>query len=243
MIGSVRIERKRWTYLLLRIMKGDEYIMKKRVGVVHTFLYSVEDIKEQFTRQLPEVEIINIIDDSLLKEALENRGITPSIISRISVYFKHCQELGCSCILNQCSSVGEAADIAARLVSIPVLKIDAPMAREAVTLGSRIAVIATAISTVGPSTRLIERSAREIGKQVNVEQYYCDGAYEALLLGKDREKHNRIVIENVERAAAKNDVVVLAQGSMVHLVPLIGDVGKPVLTSLYSGVGQIRDYI
>ena len=44
--------------------------MKTRVGVVHTFLYSVEDIKEQFRKYLPEVEMINIIDDSLLEEAL-----------------------------------------------------------------------------------------------------------------------------------------------------------------------------
>ena len=39
---------------------------KIRVGVVHTFLYSVEDLKAQFREQLPEAEMINIIDDSLL---------------------------------------------------------------------------------------------------------------------------------------------------------------------------------
>lgn len=52
--------------------------MKKRVGVVHTFLYSVEDLKKQFREKLPEVEMINIIDDSLLEEALANKGLTPA---------------------------------------------------------------------------------------------------------------------------------------------------------------------
>ena len=121
---------------------------KIRVGVVHTFLYSVEDIKAQFKKQLPEVEMLNIIDDSLLEEALINKGLTPSIISRMSDYFRNLQDLGCSCILNQCSSVGESADSAAKMLSIPIVKIDGPMAKEAATLGSHIAVIATAIASI-----------------------------------------------------------------------------------------------
>ena len=85
---------------------------KIRVGVVHTFLYSVEDLKAQFREQLPEAEMINIIDDSLLEEALANGAVTPAIISRMCDYYQNLQELGCVCALNQCSSVGEASDIA-----------------------------------------------------------------------------------------------------------------------------------
>ncbi len=216
--------------------------MKIRVGVVHTFLYSVEDIKAQFKKQLPEVEMINIIDDSLLEEALANKGVTPAIINRMCDYYSNMYDLGCKCILNQCSSVGEVADIAARLIPIPVVKIDYPMAREAVRLGDKIAVIATAISTVGPSTRLVEAAAREAGKEVEVEPCYVDGAYECLLKTGDRAKHNEMVIDRVKKAAETNDAIVLAQGSMYHLIPLIRESGiaKPVLTSLESGVAQIR---
>ena len=32
-----------------------------KVGVIHTFLYSVEDLKALFAEILPEVEMINII--------------------------------------------------------------------------------------------------------------------------------------------------------------------------------------
>jgi hypothetical protein len=218
-------------------------MMKKRVGVVHTFLYSVEDLKKQFKEKLPGVEMINIIDDSLLEEALANKGLTPGIISRMCAYYKHCQELGCECILNQCSSVGEAADIAAKLISVPVVKIDYPMARKAVELGSKIAVIATAISTVEPSSRLVERAAKEAGKEVTVSRCFVEGAYEFLLKTGDREKHNEMVTAAVRKAAETNDVIVLAQGSMYHLMPLLTDVKKPVLTSLESGVAQIRKVI
>lgn len=214
--------------------------MKKRVGVVHTFLYSVEDLKALFRKYLPDVEMINIIDDSLLEEALANKGITPGIIKRMCGYYSNLQDLGCVCCLNQCSSVGEAADVAQNLIRIPILKIDAPMAQKAVELGSRIAVIATAISTVEPSSRLVERMASRAGKEVSVTRCYVEGAYDCLLKTGDRQKHNDLVTAKVREAAKDNDVIVMAQGSMYQLVPLLSDVQIPVLTSLESGVVQLR---
>lgn len=217
--------------------------MKIKVGVVHTFLYSVEDIKEQFRKQLPGVEMINIIDDSLLTEALENKGITSGLVSRICGYYSNLQDLGCVCCLNQCSSVGEAADIAKNLISIPILKIDEPMAKRAVELGNRIAVIATAVSTVEPSSRLVENKGKEIGKRVLVNRCYVEGAYDYLLKTGNREKHNEMVINEVKKASLTNDVVVLAQGSMYHLLPLLENIKVPVLASLESGVAQIKEFL
>ena len=214
--------------------------MKKRVGVVHTFLYSVEDLKALFRKYLPDVEMINIIDDSLLEEALANKGITPGIINRMCGYYSNLQDLGCVCCLNQCSSVGEAADVAQNLIRIPILKIDAPMAQKAVELGSRIAVIATAISTVEPSSRLVERMASRAGKEVSVTRCYVEGAYDCLLKTGDRQKHNDLVTAKVREAAKDNDVIVMAQGSMYQLVPLLSDVQIPVLSSLESGVARLR---
>ena len=68
---------------------------KIRVGVVHTFLYSVEDLKAQFREQLPEAEMINIIDVpgyfDFIGEAMgplrvvETAGIVVSAVGGISV--------------------------------------------------------------------------------------------------------------------------------------------------------------
>jgi len=214
--------------------------MKKKVAVIHTFLYSVEDLKKLFRERLPEVEMINIIDDSLLEEALANKGVTPAVIRRISKYAVEAEALGADCILNQCSSVGEASEVAQKQIGIPYVKIDEPMAEEAVKLGAKIAVIATAISTIGPSSRLVENVAKRLGKEVTVNKCFAEGAYEALLKENNREKHNQIVIDTIKKAEKENDVIVLAQGSMYHLLPLLEDIKKPVLTSLESGVDQIR---
>jgi Asp/Glu/hydantoin racemase len=217
--------------------------MKKKVVVIHTFLYSVEDLKKLFKEKLPEVEMINIIDDSLLQESLDNKGMTKQVAKKIVKYALIAESMGANAILNQCSSVGEAVDIARELINIPYVKIDEPMAREAVQLGNKIAVIATAISTVVPSTRLVENVGRDMEKDVIVKSYFATGAYEALLQENDREKHNKIIIKTIEEASLENDVVVLAQGSMYHLLPLLAHIKIPILTSLESGVEQLREVL
>lgn len=216
---------------------------KVRVGVVHTFLYSVEDLKGMFRKYLPGVEMINIIDDSLLEEALAHKGVTPHIVSRLCDYYTNMEELGCKCVLNQCSSVGEASDVASKLINIPIFKIDRPMAKKAAETGSRIAVIATAISTVEPSSRLVETEAAKLNKEVVVDRCFVEGAYSFLLKTGDKQKHNEMVIKKVEEAEVNHDVIVLAQGSMYHLIPHLQHITVPVLTSLETGVEQIREYL
>lgn len=214
--------------------------MKKKVAVIHTFLYSVEDLKKLFREKIPEVEMINIIDDSLLQEMLNNDGMTKAVARRVTQYALIAESMGVDAILNQCSSVGEAVDIVKNLINIPYVKIDEPMAREAVRLGNKIAVIATAVSTIGPTSRLVENVAKETNRDVVVNKYFAAGAYEALLQENDREKHNQIVTGTIEKASKENDIIVLAQGSMYHLLPLLKHIKKPVLTSLESGVEQLR---
>jgi Asp/Glu/hydantoin racemase len=216
---------------------------KKKVGVIHTFLYSVEDLKKLFAELLPEVEMINIIDDSLLREVLKNGGPTPAVIRRITRYATELEALGCSAILNQCSSVGEVVDLAAKSVSVPYVKVDEPMAREAVATGARIGVVATAYTTLGPSVRLVESMARKLGKDVKVNPCFAEGAYDALLNEGNKKKHDEIVMATIDKACAENDVVCLAQGSMIGLVDVCKSKRVPVLHSFRSGVAQLRDVL
>jgi len=220
--------------------RGKHMIEKKKVGVIHTFLYSVEDLKALFAEIVPEVEMINIIDDSLLKEVLANGGPTAAVIRRICNYAQELERLGCDIILNQCSSVGEVSEIAQKLISIPYVKVDEPMAVEAVNLGKRVGVVATAHTTLGPSARLVESVAKRLGKETVVNRCYADGAYDALLIEKNKAKHDKILMDTIDKACAENDVVCLAQGSMLSLVDKCKTKPVPVIHSFRSGVSQLR---
>jgi len=214
--------------------------MAEKVVVIHTFLYSVEDLKALFNEMVPEVGMINIIDDSLLKEVLAHGQPTAGVIRRICLYAQQAEAMGADLILNQCSSVGEVVDIARKMISIPYLKIDEPMSEIAVNSGKKIGVVATAHSTIGPSSRLVENTAKRLNKAVTVNRCFAEGAYEALLNENNKPKHDEILMRTIEEACDSNDVVILAQGSMMSLLEKTRDMKVPVICSFRSGVQQIR---
>lgn len=216
--------------------------MKKVVTVVHTSLVSHDHLKELFAEIIPSVEIHNIIDDSLLAEVSHVGHITPGIVNRMCKYFEAAAAIGSSMILNQCSSVGEAAEIAAHTVDIPVLRIDEPMAETAVSLGSRIGVIATVASTVKPSCDLIRKVAEREKKTVEVVPYLIDGALKVLMT-EGQAKHNALVYDVIKKCEKECDVIVLAQGSMVVLIPDLLDIEKPVLTSPRLAIEKIKELL
>jgi aspartate/glutamate racemase len=217
--------------------------MKKRVVVIHTFLYTVQNFIDLFNEIIPEVEMVNIIDDSLLKEVLANDGPTPNVIRRMCAYAMQAEAMGADAILNACSSVGEVADVAQKMLAIPYLKVDGPMAEIAVNAGNKVGVVATAHSTIGPSSRLVERTAERLGKDVVVNRCYADGAYDALLKEGNKPKHDEILMQTIDDACANNDVVILAQGSMMSLLEKTKDKPVPVICSMRTGVEQIKNVL
>ncbi len=214
-----------------------------KIACIHTSNVSYYDLKDLFKQTAPEVELFNIVDDSLLEEVKTVGHITPAIISRMCTYFKIAESLGADLIFNQCSSVGEASDIAAKCVSIPVVKVDEAMAEKAVEMGKKIAVIATVASTVAPSSNLVRTKAKLAGKEVVVDEVLVDGALDILMKEKDVEKHNRLVLDAIERASENHDVIVLAQGSMTALLPYLKETKVPVLTSPAMGVKKAVDVL
>lgn len=214
----------------------------KKIAVIHTSLISMDDLKRLFKEIIPEAEVMHIVDDSLIQEVKTVGHPTPFVIKRMCCYYQIAEQSGVDLIFNQCSSVGEAADIAAKTVSTPVLKVDWPMAQKAVSMGTRIAVVATVGSTMGPSSRLVQRAADESGKEIVLNKYIVDGAMD-VLMKEGPEAHNRLVYSTVEKAAAENDVVVLAQGSMLALEPMLKDIKTPVLTSPRLGVERAREML
>ncbi len=210
---------------------------KGTVAIVHTSFVSVDDLTALFREIDPDIQIRHIVDDSLLPEVLSNGGVTNAVRSRICAYYRAAEESGADLVFNQCSSVGEAADIAAQLINIPVVKVDQAMARVACETGSRIAVAATLETTLGPTCRLIETTARQMGKKVVVEPLLIEGAFDQLISGQ-RARHNEMVLAAIKGVIPSVDVVVCAQGSMVAILPELGVTAVPVLTSPKLGVSH-----
>jgi aspartate/glutamate racemase len=150
---------------------------------------------------------------------------------------------GADVILNSCSTAGEVADIYSQIVSVPVVKIDEPMLREAARLGANIALIATLSTTLGPSSRAIRRYGQENGRDIKCTEYVDQRAWEALVAGDDK-RHNEILLESIRKLDASGfDVIVMAQVSMRALLPDLKDVRTPVLHSFHSGLDLLVETV
>lgn len=216
--------------------------MSKKVVIIHTSLVSHAALNNLFKEIMPDVKVHNIVDDSLLDEVKTVGHVTPKIIGRMVEYFKAAESIGADLIFNQCSSVGEAAQIAAKCVNIPMLRIDQPMAEKAVNLGKRIAVVGTVTSTMEPSCRIVQQMAEKHQKQVDVVPYVIDGALD-LLMTEGQARHNQFVLEKLKEIQQHFDVIVLAQGSMAVLEPELHQISIPVLTSPRLAVESVKELL
>lgn len=211
--------------------------MVKILTVLHTGLTTVPVIGRQLKEIAPmDVVVRHVVDDSLLVDTRLAGYMTDDVAHRIVDYVKLAESHGSDCVLFACSSVGPAADMAQKVVKIPVLKIDGPMAEAAIERGPRVAILATVSTTLKPTRELIEKAACEKGVKIEIETRLSDKAFDKLSEG-DVEEHNRLLIGDIAKAASEFDVVVLAQASMTNILPVLPeDVSRKVLTSPRLGV-------
>ena len=210
--------------------------MERKVAVIHTTVVTCDGINSRLKALVPDAEVMNIVDDSLLNDVKKEGMLTKEVTRRLLTYALEAQDWGAELILNACSSVGEGVDVIRPLLQIPYLKIDEPMARFAVEKGEKIAVYGTVKTTLEPSARLISRIAEAEKKKVVVDSYLASDAFEALTVEKNQEKHNQILESLIRNTGNQYDVLVLAQASMGVLIPCLADITKPILSSMDSGV-------
>jgi Asp/Glu/hydantoin racemase len=214
--------------------------MSKTLGLIHTVFSIVDPINMLVSEIMPGVDRINIVDDYIVKLIKVRGGITPEISRIVASHIMAVEDEGADAILVTCSSISPCVDYAKPLVSVPVLKIDDPMTDMAVRMGNRIGVLATAPTTVKPTSELLLRKADQIGKKVTLEVELKEGALEALTMG-DKELHDKILLESITSLSGRVDVIVLAQASMAHLESRVDEnMRAKVLTSPRSGVEQAK---
>ena len=204
----------------------------KKLGLIHTSATLVPVFAQLCKEKLPGVEVFNIADDSLVKGIIAAGRLTPVIARRVAGYLESAELAGADYIMVTCSSIGPAVEAGAKLIGVPVLRVDQPMADRAVATGKRIGVIATLRTTLEPTADLIQRRADNAGKKIELTSRLCEGAFEALMSG-DAATHDAKVAAALKELSQQVDVIVLAQASMARVVDTLApeDRRVPILAS------------
>lgn len=224
--------------------------MNRGVGLLHTVPLVAGDFERRVVAGLPGARTEHVARPWLLTEA-QRSGVTDEVRAGVLAACRYLVEGGAAAILVTCSSIGEAAEAADRELPVPVLRVDAPMAVEAVRVAlarapgnrpARVAVLATLEATLGPTGRMLEKVAALAADPVEVVTSVCVGAFEAKIAG-DVDAHDRAVVDLVTAAGSTCDVVVLAQASMASAFDGVPGVGVPVLSSPESGTRALIDLL
>ena len=216
----------------------------KTLGLIHTSATLVPMFQQLCQQHLPGVQVFNIVDDSLIKDVINRGELTATTARRVVDYVGSAEAAGADYIMVTCSSIGAAVEAAAALTSVPVLRVDQPMADLAVQTGSRIGVIATLPTTLAPTSDLVKRRAALAGKEIELTSRLCEGAFEALMSG-DTAKHDTMVADALRELQQKVDVILLAQASMARVVDNLAENDKrvPILASPPQAVKHLASVL
>lgn len=216
--------------------------MEKTLTFLHTSPVHIPTFDGLLAEIAPNIPVRHIVDESLLQEAREAGTIFPQLRQRITDTIVDAIAQNARVLLCTCSTIGGCAEEIGRQTTAPVLRVDRPMAERAVTLGSRILVVATVASTLAPTKELITDTARRANKPVQLIEVLCESAWTKFEQG-DQEGYLQEITNQLHHAAPSGDVIVLAQASMAKAAMLCLDLSIPILSSPRLGLeAAIRAY-
>lgn len=187
-------------------------------------------ITAQFQEVMSDVQVCELTDAALLGRVMEDKGVEKPTMRRMLHLFQAAAQSGADLVLSSCSTVGDAAELAQKVYDFPLIRIDEAMVTKAVREYSRIAVLASVETTLGPTERFLNSMAEKEGKKITVQKYLAKGAIEAAFSG-DGEKHNELVLAKAMEIQ-NMDVILLAQASLMTMEKSVAEhTGLPTLSS------------
>lgn len=208
-----------------------------------TFIHTVAALEPIFaslaSERLPEWDSVSTVDESLLTRTISEGRVDKGTFERLAHHVRVATDAGSSAIIVTCSTLGEAVDsLAARTVT-PLYRIDRGMAEKAVLQASTIGILATLPTTLDPTTRLLQSTAKRMGRHCKFISRLSSDAFACLRAG-NREDHDELVRRDYGKLSDEVELVVLAQASMARALQT-GSRPRPYLTSPELGMDYIAE--
>jgi Asp/Glu/hydantoin racemase len=213
--------------------------MTIKIALIHAVAVAVAPVEDAFKRLWPEVDCLDLLDETLSVDRAKAGRLTPELIARIGAMAGDGRKQGADAILYTCSAFGPAIEAVARRLPCPVLKPNEAMFEAALEAGTRIGMIATFEASVASMEEEFRAAAAASGKTATIETVCVLEAMAALQRG-DAEMHNRLCAEAAAKLPAC-DAIMLAQFSTSRARDAVTAATRvPVLTSPDSAVAKLR---
>ncbi|MFI2430021.1 aspartate/glutamate racemase family protein [Streptomyces sp. NPDC018955] len=201
------------------------------LALLHTSPVHVPVFDALRDQEHPGLELRHLVAEDLLGRA---RADGPAAVADdVRAKVREAVGRGVRAVLCTCSTIGGAAEAAASAAGVPVLRVDRPMAAEAVAAGSRVVVLAALESTLRPTVTLVGEEAVRAGRSVEVRTVLVEDAWACFEAGDTTEYVRRVA--DAADAVTGADAIVLAQASMAPAERLT-TTRVPVLSSPRPGL-------
>ncbi len=205
------------------------------ITFLHTSPVHVATFDKLLAELGPDVTASHIVDESLLAYARQFGAKDSHLIARVSATVRQAAEQGAKVVLCTCSTLGGVVEQLDTQGKYLAMRVDRPMADQAVALGPSILVVAALESTLAPTVELIQSSAERLAVTVSLTPIVVADAWHAFEQA-DMGTYFEQIARAVRQSVAGNSVVVLAQASMAGAQTLLDDIGVMVLSSPRLGV-------
>ena len=215
--------------------------MSRKLVIFHTTPVTLTGLQPALKRHLPNVQVVNLLDDSMLPEIQAAGKVTAGVRVRLQAALVHAAlTLSPDVMLCACSAIGPVFLSSQPLISCPLVRIDRAMAQEAVNRASRICVAATGASTLEPTRALLVELAEQAGKSVILTDCLISEAGPLLSAG-DLAGYARIIQDRLLALRDPVDCIVLAQASMAQALSSFPvDLQAKCLSSVESGILSVK---
>lgn len=202
-----------------------------RIALIHAVRVAMQPVEDAFRRHWPEIERMNLLDDSLSMDRARDPELSAALSRRIGALADYAIGCGATGILYTCSAFGDAIESVKERLDVPVLKPNEAMFEEALRHGKHLGLLATFAASI-PSTQ-----ADLPG--VALESVCVPDAMAALQAG-DGAEHDALLAAAAPRLRSC-DAIMLAQFSTARARDAVAAaVTCPVLTSPESAVLAMR---
>jgi Asp/Glu/hydantoin racemase len=214
--------------------------MPRTLAFLHTSHVLIPAFAQLAKDLLPGFEVFHMVDESLIKNTIRAGELTKSTRRRVVSMIGLAHDGGAEAVMLTCSSIGPSVENARAVYDFPIFRIDEAMAEKAVGMAAKVGVAATLRTTLEPTLALLQHTADQAGRKVELVPRLSDGAFQAVLAGQT-EQHDAMVKAMLQELMQEVDVVVLAQASMARVVPQLDTSKTPVLTSPELAVHRVRE--
>jgi aspartate/glutamate racemase len=216
----------------------------KKLGMIHSAAFTVQVVEKYIKEIIPEVMVAHLADDTIqMANNTAEIGTCPKVnYAKFVQYAHNLEEYGVDLIMLACSTFNRAVEFARPMVNTPMLQIDRPMMELAVKTGNRVGLLGTLPTTMPASRRLLEQAASDARKAIQIKEVLCTEAFQALRAGNPQ-RHNELLLSEIDKLSQNVDSIVLAQVSMTALEPLLGQTRVPVFNSGRTGFTRVREIL